>query len=106
MAKFYLAALAYRRNLGVSVASAALLALTAGPVFAQGARAPQADPPPPKSQTQIDGERAAERAYNNSLGNIPDKAAADPWGGARSLDAPKAAEKPAAAKAVKKKPPV
>jgi hypothetical protein len=45
-----------------------------------------AAPPAAKSQTEIDADKAAERAYKNSLGNIPDQAPADPWGGARNID--------------------
>jgi hypothetical protein len=57
-------------------------------------------PEPDKTQTQMDADRAAESAYKKSLGNIPDQGPADPWGGARNLEAPKAASKP-----TKKKPP-
>jgi hypothetical protein len=42
-----------------------------------------------KTQVQKDADRAAERAYERSLGSIPDKGASDPWGGVRSNDAPK-----------------
>jgi hypothetical protein len=79
--------------------AAAMAALLAGPAFAQG-KGGGKDPPPAKTQTEIDADRAAETAYKKSLGNIPDQAPADPWGGARSLEAPKAADKP-----TKKKPP-
>jgi hypothetical protein len=78
----------------------AMIALLAGPAYAQNQKPPPGPPPaPPKSQQEIEAERAAERAYKSSLGNIPDKAPADPWGNARSMDAPKTAAKtPAAAK--------
>jgi hypothetical protein len=42
-----------------------------------------------KTQVQKDADRAAERAYERSLGSIPDKATNDPWGAVRSNDAPK-----------------
>jgi hypothetical protein len=76
--------------------AAAMIAIVAGPAFAQinGGKAPSGPPPPPaKSRQEIEAERAAERAYKDSLGNIPDKPAADPWGNARGVDAPKAAAK-------------
>lgn len=74
--------------------------LAGGPAYAQrGQAASPSDPP--KSQTQIDSEKSAERAYKNSLGNIPDQPPPDPWGGARAVDAPKSASKDAAAKRTK-----
>jgi hypothetical protein len=65
---------------------AAMIALAAGPAFAQG-KMPGPPPVAPKTQQEIQSERAAERAYRNSLRNIPDKAPADPWGNVRSHDA-------------------
>jgi Tfp pilus assembly protein PilV len=44
-----------------------------------------------KSQSEINADKAATRAYQNSLKNIPDKGPVDPWGSARSADTPKAA---------------
>jgi len=46
-----------------------------------------------KSWTEQEAEKDAERAYKRSLGNVPEKPAADPWGSARSAEAPKAAVK-------------
>jgi hypothetical protein len=43
-----------------------------------------------KSQAEINADKAAARAYQNSLKNIPDQAPVDPWGNARSVEAPKA----------------
>lgn len=37
-----------------------------------------------KSQTQIQSDRDAERAYKRSLNNIPDAGPSDPWGQVRS----------------------
>jgi hypothetical protein len=82
--------------------AAAMIAILAGPAFAQlnGGKAPPGPPPPaPKSRQEIEAERAAERAYKDSLGNIPDKPAADPWGNARGVEAPKAAVKTPAKRA-------
>ena len=70
------------RVLGVTTA---IVLLLAGPAFAQrGAASAPADPP--KSQTQIEQEKATDSAYKRSLGNIPDQPPADPWGGARALE--------------------
>jgi hypothetical protein len=66
-------------------AAALLTVMLSGPVFAQGAKPP---PPsePPKSYGEIESEKSQDKAYKNSLRNIPDKPAADPWGGAHALD--------------------
>jgi hypothetical protein len=66
--------------------------LLAGPAYAQKA-APPAPSQPPKSPSEIEAEKSADRAYKNSLRNIPDQPPADPWGGARSIDAPKSGAK-------------
>ena len=42
-----------------------------------------------KSPTEIQAEKDAQRAYQKSLGNIPDKGPSDPWGVVRSGDGPK-----------------
>ena len=91
-----------------AVCAVAMIAMLAGPVYAQSqgrGQTPGPPPPPPKSQQEIDAERAAERAYKNSLGNIPDKPPADPWGNARSLDGPKNPAKNAAKTPATKQPP-
>ena len=59
--------------------------LLAGPALAQGIK-PPAPTDPPKSPSQIESEKASDSAYKRSLGNIPDKPAADPWGGARAVE--------------------
>jgi hypothetical protein len=66
-------------------AAALLTLLLTGPVLAQKAQPP---PPsdPPKSPSQIEAEKSQDRAYRNSLSNIPDKPPADPWGGARATE--------------------
>jgi hypothetical protein len=46
-----------------------------------------------KSPTELQVERDAQRAYGNSLKNIPDKGPVDPWGAVRAPDAPKTAAK-------------
>ena len=77
-------------------AAAMTALLVAGPAYAQKGPAGAADPP--KSPSQIEAENRPERAYKNSLGNIPDQPPADPWGGARAVEAPKSASKDTAAK--------
>ncbi len=42
-----------------------------------------------KTQMEINADKAAARAYQNSLKNIPDQGPVDPWGNARSPTAPK-----------------
>jgi hypothetical protein len=83
------------------VLAAAIFALVlGGPAYGQrgGAAAPS---DPPKSPTQIEQEKASENAYRKSLRNIPDQPPADPWGGARAIDAPKPVMKDAPAKRAK-----
>jgi hypothetical protein len=76
----------------------AVMALLAGPAFAQNMQK-YGDPDKVKTQTEIDGEKAAERAYKRSLGNIPEQKSTDPRGAVRSDSAaPKAAAKAAPAK--------
>jgi hypothetical protein len=66
-----------------------------------------------KSPMEIEADKRAARAYENSLKNIPDQGPVDPWGGARSAEAPKTttktttktAAKPAARSAAKAAPP-
>jgi hypothetical protein len=74
--------------------------LVAGPAYAQKA-APPPPSQPPKSPSEIEAEKSTERAYKNSLRNIPDQPPADPWGGARAVEAPKAAAKDPPAKRTK-----
>jgi Tfp pilus assembly protein PilE len=78
----------------------AVLALLAGPAWAQAAFPKYGEPDKAKSQADIAGEKEAERAYKRSLGNIPEQKTTDPWGAVRSDNAaPKAAAKPPAAAA-------
>jgi hypothetical protein len=73
-------------SLGMRVLPAVglLTLLLAGPAFAQVK--PPAPSDPPKTPGQIETEKSTDQAYKNSLRNIPDKPAADPWGGAHALD--------------------
>ena len=79
--------------------AAAIIALLAGPAYAQQKSVPKyGDAPVDKTRSEIEDDRAAERAYKRSLGNIPDQTPTDPWGNARSVEAPKAVAKPSPAK--------
>jgi hypothetical protein len=49
-----------------------------------------------KSPMEINADKAAARAYEKSLKNIPDQGPVDPWGGSRSVEASKTAAKPVA----------
>ena len=68
-------------------AAAVFTLLLTGPVFAQQ-KPPPPPPDAPKSPSQLEAEKSQDKAYKNSLSNIPDKPPADPWGGARAVDAP------------------
>src|ERR1700722_11762685 len=86
--------------------AAAIIALLAGPAYAQSSGEHvqrYGETSKPKSPQEIESEKHADKAYNNSLGNIPDKAPTDPWGNARSADTPKQSTK-AAGKAAPAKP--
>jgi len=77
--------------------TAVIIALLAGPAYGQDTHIPRyGEEDKPKSATELQADKAAERAYKNSLGNIPDAGPTDPWGNARSTGAPKAAVKDAA----------
>ena len=83
------------------ICAAAMIVLLSGHAFAQSQgehmqQAGEADKE--KTHSQIENEKAAKRAYERSLGSIPDKAAADPWGTVRHDAPPKAAAKAAPAK--------
>jgi hypothetical protein len=83
-------------------AVAAVIALLAGPAYAQDKSIPKyGDVDKDKTPQQIESERDAERAYKRSLGNIPDQGPTDPWGNVRSESAPKAAAKAAPSKRTK-----
>jgi len=85
----------------------AVIAFLAGPASAQMSQPHvqnPGEPDPVKTQSQIEAEKDAERAYRRSLGNIQEQKSADPWGTMRGDSAaPKGADK-AAAKAAPAKP--
>jgi hypothetical protein len=85
--------------------AAAVIALLAGPAFAQSQSVPRyGDINKSKTPQEIEQEHEADKAYEKSLGNIPDKGPTDPWGNVRSDSPPKTTTKPTAAKAVATKP--
>jgi len=51
-----------------------------------------------QTTTEKAAEKEAQRAYERSLGNIPEQKGADPWGIARDNSPPKAATKTASPK--------
>ena len=72
--------------------AAVMIVLMAGSAFAQNAVPRYGDVDKDKSPQQKEEERKAERAYQRSLRNIPDKAGpSDPWGAVRSDNAPPSA---------------
>jgi hypothetical protein len=82
------------------ICATTVIAILAGPAYAQSKPSTTLedlmDAKPPE---QIEKERAADRAYKESLKKIPDaKTASDPWGSARGVDSPKAAAKTSASK--------
>jgi len=79
------------------LSAVAVIALLAGPVYAQNVpKYGEADKE--KSPAEKEADKEAQRAYQRSLGNIPEQKSADPWGVVRSDNAPKAAVKTTHAK--------
>jgi hypothetical protein len=62
------------------------------PAYAQQQQVPKyGEETKDKTPQQIEADKAADRAYKRSLGNIPDQGPTDPWGTVRgNNDAPKA----------------
>jgi hypothetical protein len=82
--------------------AAALIALTVAPAYAQQKSVPKyGDVDKDKTPQEKAADKAAEQAYQRSLGNIPDKGPTDPWGNMRSDGAPKPEAKAAHAKRTK-----
>ena len=79
------------------------LALPAAPATAQAAVQRYGEKDKEKTHTEKQQEKEAERAYQRSLGSVPEKGPVDPWGNARSVEAPKGDAK-SAAKAAPPKP--
>ena len=71
------------------------LALLAGPALAQRGPAKYGEEDKPKTPAEIAADKEAERAYQRSLGNIPQQQKSDPWGTMRGDSAPPKAAAPA-----------
>ena len=87
--------------------AAAIIAALAGSAWAQKPVQRYGEKDKEKSYNEREQEKEAERAYKRSLGNVPEKGPVDPWGNARSVEAPKGDAKAAAkadAKAAPAKP--
>ena len=79
----------------------AVVALLAGPVYAQSKSIPKYGEFKDKTPQEIEAERDTDKAYKRSLGNIPEQKPTDPWGTVRSDGAPKAVAKDPPAKRAK-----
>jgi hypothetical protein len=84
-----------------SLLAAIMIAVVAAPAYAQDKSVPRyGETDKEKSPQEKQAERDAEKAYQRSLGNIPEKAGGtDPWGTVRNDSPPK----PAAAAPTAKK---
>jgi hypothetical protein len=69
--------------------AAAIIAALAGPGWAQKPMQRYGEKDKDKTPNELQQERDAERAYQRSLGSVPEKGPVDPWGNARSVEAPK-----------------
>jgi hypothetical protein len=78
--------------------AAAIIAALAGPALAQKQAPVQryGEKDKEKTPNELQQERDAERAYQRSLGSVPEKGPVDPWGNARSVEATKGDAKAAA----------
>ena len=82
--------------------AALIIASIASAAYAQDDHVPRyGEKPKEKSQSELNQEKAAARAYQDSLKNIPDQGPVDPWGNARSVETPKPAAKTAVKPATK-----
>jgi hypothetical protein len=69
---------------------AAVIALLAGPAFAQAPNVNLIPELQSKTPEEKEQEAAQQKAYKESLRKIPDaKGPSDPWGNVRSVDTPK-----------------
>ncbi|AWM04694.1 hypothetical protein [Bradyrhizobium amphicarpaeae] len=76
------------------IAVAVMFALIAPTALAQD-HVPMYGESQDKTETQKADDIRAERAYQRSLGNVPDQKAVDPWGTARGGEASKKLAAPA-----------
>lgn len=86
--------------------AASIIAALAGPGWAQQKPMQRyGEKDKDKTWGEMEREKEAERAYKRSLGNVPEKGPVDPWGNARSVEAPKGDAKAAAKADAKTAPP-
>ncbi len=84
--------------------AAAIITMLATTAYAQESHVPRyGEADKEKSQSEIQAEKDSQRAYQRSLGNIPDKGPSDPWGAVRAGDTPKTASSTPSAKSTKSK---
>jgi hypothetical protein len=78
--------------------AAAMIGLLAAPAFAQDQKSiPRyGEEDKEKTQSEKTADKEALKAYQRSLGNIPDQGPTDPWGNVRSDGPPKPPAKTAA----------
>src|ERR1700712_1955081 len=70
--------------------AAAIIAALAGPGWAQQKPMQRyGEKDKDKTPNELQLERDAERAYQRSLGSVPEKGPVDPWGIARGAETPK-----------------
>jgi len=85
------------RAAALSALLAVPLALPPAPVAAQQPAVQRyGEKDKEKTPNEKELEKQAERAYQRSLGSVPEKGPVDPWGNARSVEAPKGDAKSAA----------
>lgn len=77
------------------IAVAVMFALITQTALAEDHVPMYGEQPKDKTETQKADDIQAERAYQRSLGSVPDQKAADPWGAARGNEAPKKSATPA-----------
>jgi hypothetical protein len=82
--------------------AAAVVALLVVPAHAQSQSVPKyGETAKTKSPQEIEAEKEADRAYQKSLGNIPNQAPTDPWGNVRTESPPKPVAKTSSVKRTK-----
>ena len=72
------------------LSAAAVIALLAGPAYAQTPGLNLISPLPSKTAEEKEADAIKDKAYKDSLRKIPDsKASSDPWGNVRNAETPK-----------------
>jgi hypothetical protein len=72
------------------LSAAAVIAMLAGPAYAQGSNLNLISELPSKTPEEKEADAIKEKAYKESLRKIPTaKTSSDPWGNVRSAETPK-----------------